>query len=114
MSARRPAAGHEAPARYFVVMLSHGPAWDVARPLEGQQAWTDHAAFMDGLVEDGFVVLGGPLEGASGALLIVRATRQADVEPRLAADPWAQLDLLRTISVTPWTLRLGGLKGPEQ
>jgi hypothetical protein len=64
---------------------------------------------MDALVADGFVLLGGPLEDASGALLIIRATSPAEITERLAEDPWSSLDLLRTSRISRWNLRLGAL-----
>jgi len=93
----------------FAVIRSRGPAWDHSRPMEGQQEWQAHAAFMDGLEAEGFVVLGGPLEGTSEVLLIVRAGNDAEVRSRLAADPWSRSDLLRVARAVPWTLRLGAL-----
>ena len=48
-------------AMFHVVLLRSGPHWDPGRPLEEQSGWAEHAAFMDGLVDDGFIVLGGPL-----------------------------------------------------
>ena len=100
--------GSELEGRLYAVTLSHGPSWDQSKALEGQQAWDDHAAFMDALVDDAFVVLGGPLEGASGALLIIRARSADEIRQRLAADPWHQ-GLLRIASIVPWTIRLGAL-----
>jgi hypothetical protein len=44
----------------FAVRLVHGPGWDPARPIRQQDGWDGHAAFMDGLVDDGFIILGGP------------------------------------------------------
>ena len=41
--------------------------------LEEQSGWLEHAAFMDGLVDDGFVVLGGPLAGELRVILVVDA-----------------------------------------
>jgi len=93
----------------FAVIRRHGPAWQPERPLEEQDDWAGHAAFMDALVEEGFVVLGGPLEGAAGALLIVRARSTQEIVERLAADPWTVRDLLRIERLAPWTLRLGSL-----
>jgi len=55
-------------------------------------------------------VLGGPLEGTSEVLLIVRAENDAEVRSRLAADPWSGSDLLRVARTAPWTLRLGSLE----
>ena len=79
-------------------------------PLEAQPAWPAHAAFMNGLEAEGFVVLGGPLEGTSEVLLIVRAENDAEIRSRLAADPWSGNDLLRVVRTAPWTLRLGSLE----
>ena len=44
----------------FAVRLVHGPNWDPGRPIREQDGWQEHAAFMDGLVDDGFIILGGP------------------------------------------------------
>ena len=44
----------------FAVTMESGPSWDDSRPRREQDDWTDHAAFMDGLVADGFIVIGGP------------------------------------------------------
>jgi hypothetical protein len=52
---------------YYAVTRERGPNWDPARPMREQDGWDDHAAFMDALAEEGFVVLGGPLgEGDLG------------------------------------------------
>jgi uncharacterized protein YciI len=94
--------------RPFAVMRARGPAWRAGLPMEQQEAWTEHAAFMDALVADGFVLLGGPLEEPD-VLLIVRAESPEAIEARLAPDPWVKLDLLRRKWAMPWTLRLGKL-----
>jgi uncharacterized protein YciI len=92
----------------FAVILTHGPEWQPSRPLEEQQAWGAHAAFMDSLEAEGFVLLAGPL-GTEEALQIVRAESPDEIIERLASDPWAKLDLLRVSRVTSWTLRIGSL-----
>jgi uncharacterized protein YciI len=93
----------------FAVIRMKGPRWDDARPMEAQEDWRAHADYMNGLVADGFMLLGGPLVGTRDVLLIVRAADEAEVEARLAADCWTARDLLRTRQVTPWWLRLGSL-----
>src|SRR5215471_1135534 len=47
----------------FAVMLVHGPGWDSSRQIQDQDAWEEHAAFMDRLVDEGFIILGGPVGG---------------------------------------------------
>ena len=96
--------------KLFVVIRTRGPAWQDSRPLEGQAGWAAHAAFMDSLASEGFVVLGGPLEGTSDAVLIIRAKSPDEIRSCLAEDPWTAGDLLRITRVAPWTLRLGALE----
>jgi uncharacterized protein YciI len=96
--------------RVFVVLRSHGPAWDDAKPLESQSGWAAHAAFMDALFEERFAALVGPLEGTRDALLILRASSAAEVIERLASDPWTANGLLVTKQISPWQMRLGRLE----
>ena len=95
--------------RLFAVIRTRGPRWNDAEPLEGQEDWRGHADFMNELVAEGFMVLGGPLTGTRDVLLIVRAASERAVEARLAADCWSVKDLLRTVRIGPWELRLGAL-----
>jgi hypothetical protein len=44
---------------YYLVRTVKGPSWDHARGRREQDGWDEHAAFMDGLVEEGLIVLGG-------------------------------------------------------
>jgi uncharacterized protein YciI len=92
---------------HFLVDRAKGPAWDHSRPRREQEGWDEHAAFMDALVEEGFVVLGGPVGEGDGenALLVVEADDEQTVRTRLAEDPWP-LDVLTIESVQPWSLWL--------
>ena len=91
----------------FLVLRSHsGPKWRHGAPLEEQDGWLEHAAFMDGLEEAGFVVLGGPLADERVAFAI-EAESVAAVRATLARDPWEGTHLT-TDSVVPWTIRLDG------
>jgi uncharacterized protein YciI len=96
----------------FAVMHEHGPAWDGSRTMREQDAWDEHAAFMDQLADEGFIVLGGPLGDERGlmvnrALLIVEAASEEEVRTRLQADPWKPMKLLEIGSVEPWVILLG-------
>jgi uncharacterized protein YciI len=93
----------------FAVFRSRGPAWNDAVPMDDQADWPAHAAFMDALVEEGVIVLGGPLEGTREAMLVIRAADADEIDRRLAADPWTHNGLLTTRAVNPWRLRLGSL-----
>jgi uncharacterized protein YciI len=92
--------------RLFAVVREAGPAWDHGRPLTGQDGWPAHAAFMNGLAEAGFVVLGGPLGDAARFLLIVDAPSEEEIRRRLAEDPWTPVGLLAVASIDPWQILL--------
>jgi uncharacterized protein len=90
----------------FAVVLVHGPGWDASRPIREQRGWNEHADFMDGLVADGFILLGGPVDDGTQTLHVVEAGDEITVRARLAEDPWAGHRLLEIGSVRPWALWL--------
>lgn len=98
----------------FAVTLNRGAAWHKGLRLEDQVEWGAHARFMNALAEEGFVVLGGPLEEVSEVLLIIRAQSPEEIRQRLAPDPWHQMGLLAIARITPWTLRLASLPEPDR
>jgi hypothetical protein len=59
----------------YVVTRQRGAGWQDALPLSAQRDWSEHAACMDALHDEGFLLLAGTLE--HGALLIVDAERAA-------------------------------------
>ena len=97
---------------YFAFRLVHGAGWHSARPIREQDGWDEHAAFMDGLVDDGFVILGGPVGNGEQTLHVVEAADEQDVKARLARDPWASARLLQIGVIEPWALWLDSR--PEQ
>lgn len=92
---------------FYVVVRRSGPGWDASRPLEEQSGWEAHAEFMDGLVDSGFVVLGGPLADERRVILVVEAASEDEVRATLARDPWSGTHLV-VASVEAWTIRLDG------
>ncbi|MEP6979086.1 MAG: hypothetical protein ABI948_13625 [Thermoleophilia bacterium] len=97
------------PDTYYAVTEAQGPNWDSSRARREQDRWDEHAAFMDALVEERFVVLGGPLGDGDEVLLIVRADSEAEIEARLAEDPWLPMEVLRISKIEPWQIWLGSL-----
>lgn len=93
-----------------MVEQDKGPSYDHSRGRREQLGWAEHAAFMDHLVEQGVIAMGGPvgeIEGES-TLLVVRAPDEQGVRAALAADPWHET-VLHLARVEPWTLWLGEL-----
>ena len=92
---------------FHVVLHRSGPQWNPSRPLEEQSGWPEHAAFMDGLVDAGFIVLGGPLADEHRVVHAVEAESEEAIRGTLARDPWSETHL-RIDAVEPWTIRLDG------
>lgn len=102
---------------YFVLIRERSSEWNWAVPMRRQLEWEAHAAFMDALEADGFIVAGGPLGGEDDALrvmLIVHAPDRDAIEARMTADPWTPMRLLRTVSIEPWTVLLGGFRATSR
>jgi hypothetical protein len=95
---------------FLVILRRSGPDYDHSKPLEEQPGWLEHAAFMDGLVEDGFIVLGGVLGDEVRTAHAVEAASEEAVRERLAQDPWSGSHLV-VDSIDPWTIRLDARDG---
>jgi uncharacterized protein YciI len=91
-------------AYYAVVRIQ---TWERTRPMEEQPHWDEHAGFMDNLVDEGVIVLGGPLDGGPNVLLVFAAESEEEVLARLEEDVWTRTGQLRTESILPWQIRLG-------
>jgi len=66
---------------------------------------------MNTLVDDGFVVRGGPLSDGEKILLIIDAESEQEIDARLADDPWTPLGLLRMAKVEHWEILQRKLSG---
>jgi len=103
----------------FAMIRKGGPAWDGSRRLREQEKWNEHAEYMDGLFDEGFVVLAGPLgDGHLGqvdsehrVLLVFDADTEQAINARLQDDPWTPMEMLETVSLEPWNVLLGALSG---
>jgi uncharacterized protein YciI len=92
----------------YVVRLERGGPWIWSRDMREQDGWDEHARFMDGLVDAGFILLGGPLEGDRDTLHVIDAESETAIRQRLAEDPWARNGMLRPTRIERWTILLEG------
>jgi uncharacterized protein YciI len=102
-----PAPAPPPSGRLFSVTRSHGAHWQPSVAREDQAEWAAHADYMNSLVDEGFIVLGGPLEDTPYTMLAVRAEDAAHVRRRLSEDPWEANRVLETTRIVGWTLALG-------
>ena len=92
----------------FLAISSVGPNRDSSRGTREQPFWDDHVMFIDRLVDEGFILMGGPLVDAAGmpqgALLIVNAQDENEVTEKLKNDPWFIRGILKLESVKRWEI----------
>jgi uncharacterized protein YciI len=96
----------------FAITTMRGPRWESGRGPREQRLWAEHAAFADGLVTSGVVLLGGPVQDPDErvvALIAVEATDEAAVHSVFAGDPWITAGILELKEVRGWTVWLDGL-----
>ncbi len=88
----------------FVAISSAGPNRDSSKATREQPFWDEHATFIDQLVADGFILMGGPLVDEEGAMLIVNADDEVEVRQKLENDPWFERGILKLDSVKRWQI----------
>src|SRR5688572_28643209 len=98
-------------ANLYLATSTAGPNRDLTRGTREQAYWDEHAEFIDGLVAEGFMVMGGPLVDEGGAMIVVKAESEADVRERLRDDPWYVHGVLRLERVRRWEIFVDQLHG---
>ena len=92
----------------FIAISSVGSNRDRSKGTREQPFWDEHAVFIDQLVAEGFIMMGGPLvdvrEMPTGALLIVNAEDEKEVHEKFRNDPWFEKGILKLESVTRWQI----------
>jgi len=109
----------------FVVVREQGHGWDPSRPMRDQDFWPDHVTFVNGIVDAGSMLLGGPLSelepsgeapdptdavGANRtyrALVVLRAESEEDLARLLDDDPWTKHHVLETAAIYRWEKLVG-------
>jgi uncharacterized protein YciI len=95
----------------FAVTREAGPSWTDGKGAFDQPGVNDHAAFMNELAAEGFLLFAGPLAGTEQdrirVLLIADADSETVIRRRLADDAWERTQRLVTTTIEPWNLLVG-------
>jgi uncharacterized protein YciI len=94
----------------FVVISSAGPNRDLSKTTREQPFWDEHAGFIDRLVAEGFILMGGPLVDEGGSLLIFNDEDENEVREKLKNDPWSAHGILKLESVKRWQIFIDARK----
>jgi uncharacterized protein YciI len=94
----------------YCVVREAGPCF-LDGGIAAQPDVADHAAFMNGLAEEGLILFAGPLAGTESGrlrvLLIMSAAGDEAIRHRLDDDPWVRTDRLVITSIEPWNVIVG-------
>jgi uncharacterized protein YciI len=88
----------------FLAISAAGPHRDFSKDTREQAFWDEHAKFIDRHVDDGFILMGGPLVDEGGSLLILNAEDENEVREKLKNDPWTEHGILKLESVKRWQI----------
>src|SRR4051794_37808248 len=94
-----------------IVRWRAGPAW-TSGPPEEQDGWAEHAAFVDGLVERGTFVMGGPLADWSGSLTLLEGVTADEARELVLQDPFVETGVFELEDVSAWNVYVDELSGP--
>jgi uncharacterized protein YciI len=94
----------------FVVISTAGPNHDLSKGTREQPFWDEHAEFIDRLVAEGFILMGGPLVDEGGSLLIVNGEDESEVREKLKNDPWRDQGILKLESIKRWQIFIDARK----
>ena len=109
----------------FVVIREQGRGWDRSRAMRQQDYWPEHVTFINGIVDQGSMLLGGPLSELDGngdpvdptdpvgpdrtyrALIVLEADTQQELMKLLDEDPWSRHHVLETAAIYRWEMLVG-------
>ena len=94
----------------FLAISSAGPNRELSKGTREQPFWDEHAAFIDKLVDEGFILMGGPLIDEGGSLLIFNAEDENEIREKLKNDPWFEKGILKLQSVKRWQIFIDAAK----
>ena len=97
-------------SKTFVTIFKPDTSWVAGKTSREQPYWTEHAAFMDALFEDGIVIMGGPFADYNNILVVVEAPDENAVRDLFERDPFIVQKILHLSSVHEWLVFLDARK----
>jgi uncharacterized protein YciI len=109
----------------FVVIREQGQAWDRLRAMREQDYWPEHVVFVNRIVDEGRMLLGGPLgevdqhgksadptepvgtDGTYRTLIVVEADNERELMELVNDDPWSKHRVLETRAIYRWEMLVG-------
>ncbi|GAC1564734.1 MAG: hypothetical protein NVS3B14_00320 [Ktedonobacteraceae bacterium] len=97
----------------FVIFFAPGTTWIAGKTSREQAHWTEHAAFMDALFEDGVVSMGGPFVDYSSIMVVLEASNESEIRDLFKRDPFVIHGEFLISSIHEWLVFLDARKKGE-
>ena len=109
----------------FVVIREQGPEWDRSRAMREQDYWPEHVVFVNRIVDEGRMLLGGPLgevdprgvcidptepvgpDRTYRTMIVLEADSESELTELVDADPWSEHRVLETRAIYRWEMLVG-------
>lgn len=93
-----------------IVRWRPGPTW-TSGAVDEQPGWDEHAAFIDGLIERGIFVMGGPLGDHAGSLSLLENVTEDEARELVLEDPFVANGVFELQEVRAWNIFVDELDG---
>ncbi len=80
-----------------------GPTW-ISGSVREQPDWDAHAEFVDGLIERGTMVMGGPFADNSGSQSLLEGVDADEARRILEEDPFMKNGVFELDEIREWTI----------
>ena len=97
----------------WVIRVERGGPWDWSREMRQQDGWDRHAAYMDRIFEEDWLLLVGPLADTRYTLWVVEAESEDEIRKKMKEDPWAANGMLTPVSIERWDIVMDRLPKPN-
>ncbi len=87
----------------LVVRFRAGPTW-ISGSVREQPDWDAHAEFVDGLIERGTMVMGGPFADNSGSQSLLEGVDADEARRILEEDPFMKNGVFELDEIREWTI----------
>ncbi|MCC9192345.1 YciI family protein [Arthrobacter sp. zg-Y916] len=67
----------------------------------------NHVEFLQALFDSGRLLVSGPLDAGTGALLVIQAPDEAEAAAVMDGDPFAQAGLITERTISQWNIFFG-------
>jgi uncharacterized protein YciI len=100
---------HAEDANYFLIRYLPGENWNHTISYQDQPGLKKHHAYLQKLHIKDQVVMGGPVSGEPGSLILVRTSSREQAETIARQDPGVETRIVKA-EVTAWNVQMSSMR----